>query len=319
MTTLAPPARSPAPVHRAWLLLLALPAFVAVWGGWVGLGGLAGFGPVVLLPGIADHFSMNLAVTLPAGMEAYAVIGLRVWLSGSPRISPRTRAFAMYSTIGALTIGCLGQVAYHVLARPETGAPMPVTVFVACLPVAVLGVGAALFHMIGDDMRDADSHDASHASHGASHENGASLTPPPDPSPRGDSTEVEQLPTTHVPASVAPAAPAETDDSQASLTEAPADPRDSQVFDAASLIPQQRDQEPDATWTAAAEQDRDALIAAALDATNDDVPDAMTILARQGVKVSPATVYRRVQRRRDEREVSGRVVSLDRRHTGTAG
>ena len=86
-------ADSAPPVHRGWLALLALPAFVAVWGGWVGLGGLAGFGPVRLLPGIADHFTVNLAVTLPAGMEVYAVIGLRVWLSSRTR-TDRTRRFA---------------------------------------------------------------------------------------------------------------------------------------------------------------------------------------------------------------------------------
>lgn len=146
------------PVHRGWLLLLALPAIVAVWGGWVGLGGLAGFGPVHLLPGILDHFTINLAVTLPAGMEAYAVIGLRVWLSSRTR-TKRTRSFAAWSTCSALAIGCSGQVAYHVLARPVTGAPMFITVCVACLPVVVLGMGAALFHMVGDDQRDAEHAD----------------------------------------------------------------------------------------------------------------------------------------------------------------
>jgi hypothetical protein len=132
--------------------MLALPAFVAVWGGWVGLGGLAGFGPVHPLPGVASGFTVNLAITLPAGMEAYAVIGMRVWLSARTR-TPRTRRFAAWSTCAALVVGCSGQVAYHVLARPATGAPMAVTVVVACLPVAVLGVGAALFHLVGEDQR----------------------------------------------------------------------------------------------------------------------------------------------------------------------
>lgn len=144
------------PIHRGWLVLLALPAFVAVWGGWVGLGGLAGFGPVALLPGIADHFKINLAVTLPAGMELYAVIGLRVWLSEHTK-STRTRGFAMWSSIGALTVGCLGQIAYHILSRAtQAGTPLFVTICVACLPVAILGVGAALFHLMGEDQRGDD-------------------------------------------------------------------------------------------------------------------------------------------------------------------
>lgn len=140
------------PIRRGWLALLALPAFVAVWGGWVGLGALAGFGPVRLLPGIADNFTVNLAVTLPAGMEVYAVIGLRVWLSSRTR-TERTRRFAAWSSCAALLVGCSGQVAYHVLARPATGAPLGVTVAVACLPVALLGMGAALFHLVADDQR----------------------------------------------------------------------------------------------------------------------------------------------------------------------
>ncbi|WP_406237529.1 hypothetical protein [Nocardia sp. NBC_01009] len=134
---------------RAWpVLLLALPAFVAIWSGWVGLGELTGFGPVHPLPGIADGFEINTAITLPIGMEAYASYALSVWLSG--RISSdRTRRYAKWSAFGSLILGAVGQVAYHLMkAANVTHAPAPVTVLVACLPVAVLGMGAALAHMI---------------------------------------------------------------------------------------------------------------------------------------------------------------------------
>lgn len=40
------------PLPRWPLLLIALPAAVAVWTGWVGLGQLSGFGEVQPLPGI---------------------------------------------------------------------------------------------------------------------------------------------------------------------------------------------------------------------------------------------------------------------------
>lgn len=141
------------PIHRAWLLALGIPAFVAVWGGWVGLGELAGFGPVRLLPGIADGVVVNLAVTLPTGMEAYAVIGLAVWLS-KRTASARTRRFAMWSSVAALAIGSLGQVLYHVLARPDSAAHVWVTMFVSIVPVSILGAGATLFHLIGEDQRE---------------------------------------------------------------------------------------------------------------------------------------------------------------------
>jgi hypothetical protein len=133
---------------RWWpVLLLAVPAFVAIWSGWVGLGGLTGFGMVHPLPGIADDFTINSAITLPVGMEAYAAYALRAWFA--PGASVRARRFAKVSAIGSLCLGALGQVTYHLMtAAGWTAAPWPVTTLVACLPVAVLGMGAALAHLL---------------------------------------------------------------------------------------------------------------------------------------------------------------------------
>ena len=44
----------PRQLPRWPLFLIAAPAAVAVWSGWVGLGEMCGFGPVDLLPGIGD-------------------------------------------------------------------------------------------------------------------------------------------------------------------------------------------------------------------------------------------------------------------------
>lgn len=143
------PKESATGMPRAWpVLLLALPAFVAIWGGWVGLGELTGFGPVNLLPGIGSGWTINSAITLPIGVEAYAAYALRVWLSG---IAPTllARRFAMWSAIGALVLGAGGQVAYHLMvAAGMTKAPWQITTFVSCLPVVVLGCGAALAHLL---------------------------------------------------------------------------------------------------------------------------------------------------------------------------
>ncbi|MFJ6166272.1 ABC transporter permease [Micromonospora orduensis] len=140
----------PAPTRSAvvWpVVLLALPAFVAIWSGWVGLGGLTGFGIVHPLPGIWDSFSINSAITLPIGVETYGAYALYVWLSG--RVPERARTFAKWSALGSLAIGALGQVAYHLLeAAGVTSAPWWITTAVACLPVAVLGMGAALAHLV---------------------------------------------------------------------------------------------------------------------------------------------------------------------------
>jgi hypothetical protein len=130
------------------LLLLALPAVVAIWSGWVGLGGMAGFGPVTLLPGIS-RFRVNTAVTLPVGMEVYAAYALRAWLT--PGAADRARTFARRSSLAALALGAAGQVAYHLMTAAHwVDAPWPVTIAVSCVPVAVLGMGASLAHLLGE-------------------------------------------------------------------------------------------------------------------------------------------------------------------------
>src|SRR5579859_94804 len=96
---------------RAWpLLVLALPAAVAVWSGWVGIGQMTGFGMVRPLPGIADSVRVDTAVTLPLGVEAYAAFALRAWLTSSTAVSVRTRRFARWSAVGSLVLGMAGQV-----------------------------------------------------------------------------------------------------------------------------------------------------------------------------------------------------------------
>jgi hypothetical protein len=144
---------------RSWpLMLVAAPASVAVWSGWVGIGQMTGFGMVRPLPGIADSVRIDTAITLPLGVEAYAAYALSAWLASSTAITARTRRFAFWSAIGSFLLGMSGQVAYHLLA--ESGAvraPWEVTTLVACLPVLVLGMGAALAHMIHADAVEAPS------------------------------------------------------------------------------------------------------------------------------------------------------------------
>ncbi|MEU8329804.1 ABC transporter permease [Micromonospora sp. NPDC048839] len=137
------------------VVLMALGAFVAVWSGWVGLGKLTGFGMVDLLPGIVEPGSwatIDSAITLPIGVEAYAAYALYVWLSG--RVPDRARTFAKWSALASLAVGALGQVAYHLLvAYGVTSAPWWITTLVSCLPVAVLGMGAALAHLVREDVK----------------------------------------------------------------------------------------------------------------------------------------------------------------------
>src|SRR6266568_4117421 len=103
---------------RSWpLLLLALPAAVAVWSGWVGSGQMTGFGQVHPLPGIWNSLHLDTAITLPIGVEAYAAYALRAWLARDLAISARTRRFAKWSAICSFALGMAGQGAYHLMAQ----------------------------------------------------------------------------------------------------------------------------------------------------------------------------------------------------------
>lgn len=135
-------------VKRWPLFLIAAPAAVAVWSGWVGLGGMAGFGIIHPLPGIASSFKLNTAITLPIGVEAYGSYAMAAWFA-STGVNASARRFARNSSIGSLALGMLGQVAYHLLAAAHVvTAPWPVTMLVACLPVVSLGFGMALAHLL---------------------------------------------------------------------------------------------------------------------------------------------------------------------------
>lgn len=155
VAAVAQPARKAHKPLRSWpVFLIALPAAVAIWSGWVGLGSMTGFGVVHPLPGIWDSFSINTAVTLPIGVEAYAAYALKAWLSGS-RVPRTARRFAKWSAIASLVVGSAGQIAFHLLeSRGVTAAPWQITTVVACLPVIVLGMGAALAHLLNTDDED---------------------------------------------------------------------------------------------------------------------------------------------------------------------
>jgi len=136
--------------RRRWpLLVIGASAGTAVWSGWVGLGQLVGFGIVHPLPGIWDAATLNTAITLPVGVEAYAMYALSV-ATGSTPITRTARRFAWTSSVASLLLGMVGQVAYHLMnANHVTAAPWPIVAGVSCLPVLVLGVASVLWHLAG--------------------------------------------------------------------------------------------------------------------------------------------------------------------------
>ncbi|WP_401001042.1 helix-turn-helix domain-containing protein [Agromyces sp. GXQ0307] len=134
--------------YSRWpVIILSAAAAVSIWGGWVELGRMAGFGPVNLLPGITN-LEVDLSITLPIGMETYAAWAMGAWLT-KKSIDPAARAYAKWSTFVSLAIGMSGQVAYHLLsAAGVERAPWPVVVGVASVSVAVLGMASMLAHRL---------------------------------------------------------------------------------------------------------------------------------------------------------------------------
>src|SRR5260221_2088746 len=120
---------------RRWpLFLIAARAAVAIWSGWVGVGGMCGFGLVQPLPGIAP-WHLNTAITLPVGVESYAAFALGAWLT--PAVAEGLRRFAKWAALGAIALGMTGQVAYHLLtSRHAAKAPTVGLGLVQCNPVA---------------------------------------------------------------------------------------------------------------------------------------------------------------------------------------
>ena len=120
---------------RSWpLLILDLPAAVAVWSGWVGIGQLTGFGQIHPLPGIWNSLHLDTAITMPVGVEAYAAYALRpaagltaAALAGhSPaRVRGSRRACRALRTAGMHGSNAdLGALARMITTKTET-APAP--------------------------------------------------------------------------------------------------------------------------------------------------------------------------------------------------
>lgn len=206
----APAASTPAASRRQprrWpLLVIGTAAAVAIWSGWVALGAMCGFGLVQPLPGIVP-WRIDTAITLPVSMEAYGAYALGVWLS--PSTPRRARRFAGKSAMGSLALGTSGQVIYHLLAAAHAAmAPWPVTVLVACIPVAALAMAAALAHLLRDDGDASGDGDGSRQDAPAEPAPAVTAAPPepasppatPSPAPR-----VEDPPAAATPAAAAPA------------------------------------------------------------------------------------------------------------------
>jgi hypothetical protein len=107
---------------------------------------MSGFGNVQPFPGLSG-VHVNLSLTLPIGIEAYATYALAA--AFHPGVNEVARRFAKRSAIGSLALGFAGQGAFHIMsAMGVTHAPWFVVLLVSAVPVVTLGLGAALAHLM---------------------------------------------------------------------------------------------------------------------------------------------------------------------------
>jgi hypothetical protein len=130
-------------VSRPWpILVLALPAFVAIWSGWVDLGRLTGFGVVHPLPG---HLGRSLdqhgdhVAGRPGGIRVVRAAGVAGRGSLGPCDPVRDVVFPRVSPAGRGRAGHLSPVGVYGPVADHDRGVLP--------PVLVLGMGAALYHL----------------------------------------------------------------------------------------------------------------------------------------------------------------------------
>lgn len=144
---------------RGWfLMLIGFGTAVVIWGGWVDLGEMCGFGSIQLFPGTPP---VNLSPALPFTMEAYGSYALQSAVTLLP-VSRFTRVYAWLSALLALALGFAGQAAFHVLhAAGYIHAPWQVIVGVSGVPVLALALAATLYHLIARDLASAAAEEES--------------------------------------------------------------------------------------------------------------------------------------------------------------
>ncbi|MEV4056805.1 DUF2637 domain-containing protein [Amycolatopsis sp. NPDC049688] len=95
-----------------------------------------------------------LAPLLPLTIDAYAMTGTRVWLSGRTR-SAEARGFARWNAILAITLSLVGNAAWHLVAAGTVQLGWPIVVCVGAVPPAVLGLLSHLAVLRGQNAEDA--------------------------------------------------------------------------------------------------------------------------------------------------------------------
>jgi hypothetical protein len=137
---------------RKPLYVIGAAAAVSLWGGWVGLGMDSGFGLVHLFPGVPvfGRLQVNLAITLPVSMEVYGAVALGFALDRT--INERARRYALVTGCLSFAVGMAAQAMFHLLTSWHlSAAPWWVVMFVSWVPVLVLGMGAGLYHLAGEE------------------------------------------------------------------------------------------------------------------------------------------------------------------------
>lgn len=124
------------------------------WTAWTGLAEMCGHTQTLDLGLFTFHLSWLTALMV----DMYALRAFRSWLRSGSWVSTETRRFAKWSTIAAIVVGVLGNIAYYVMEASGTKtAPLWVTIPVSSLAPLALG---ALGHLRALERRDRQVRDS---------------------------------------------------------------------------------------------------------------------------------------------------------------
>jgi hypothetical protein len=122
---------------------VGVPAFIAIWAGWVSLGLKTGWAEVKMLPSISE-WTLNAVVVLPLSVEVLTLVSAGFFFHYQ---GTAIRWVSGVASLGSTVLGIFGQIWSHYLTASGQPAPWWLIDFVASLPVIALFVVGLLIHM----------------------------------------------------------------------------------------------------------------------------------------------------------------------------
>ncbi len=126
--------------------LVALPALVSIWAGWVSLGLATGWKEVQLFPSVPglNGVHLNTVIFLPFSVEVLTIVSMGFFLHYRGKAIRRVAGITALATVA---LGLFGQAWSHHLQATGAAAPSWLVVFTSGLPVVAMALVGLLVHL----------------------------------------------------------------------------------------------------------------------------------------------------------------------------